>query len=159
MTNNSSSAPPNSISRRGLIGRLAAAGAAGAAAFRATEATASDELPRVVYHLADRDKVLFVLGNIDNHIKGMGGPDKVRIALVVHGPALLAFTHHEANDDLARRLNQVTSFGVDLGACGNTLEAQKLDILDLLPGFTRIPEGGVVRLAQLQAAGWAYIRP
>ena len=29
----------------------------------------------------------------------------------------------------------------------------------LVPGFTRIDEGGVVRLARLQAQGWAYLRP
>ena len=116
-------------------------------------------MPRVVYHLADRDKVQFVLGNIDNHIEGMGGPDKVTIALVVHGPALLAFTNREANADIVRHLGRISSAGVELGACGNTLAAQKLEIADLLPGFVRIEEGGVVRLAQLQAAGWAYLRP
>lgn len=147
------------LSRRGLAGRLAAAALAGAAAFRVTGATASEDVPRVVYHLADRDKVSFVLGNIDNHIAGMGGPGKVQLALVVHGPALLEFLAHGANADLTRRLRKLAQAGVGLGACGNTLEAQKLDVADLLPGFARIDEGGVVRLATLQAQGWAYLRP
>ena len=120
---------------------------------------AADEIPRVAYHLSDKEKVQFVLGNIANHIKGMGGPDKVRIALVVNGPALFAFAAKDANADVARRLNQTAGFGVELGACGNTLDAQKLSVADLLPGFVRVDEGGVVRLAQLQAAGWAYLRP
>jgi intracellular sulfur oxidation DsrE/DsrF family protein len=64
--------------------------------------------PKVVYHLSDLDKVSFVLGNITNHYEGMGGPDKVTIALVVHGPAL---------------------------------------------------KGGVVRIAELQGQGYAYLRP
>ena len=148
------------VNRRGLIGRLALAGAAGLASFRASAAeTPADAIPRVAYHLADREKVQFVLGNIDNHIRGMGGPDKVQIALVVHGPALLAFTSKEANADLTRRLAAIDAAGVALGACGNTLDAQKLDVAALLQGFVRIDEGGVVRLAQLQAAGWAYLRP
>ena len=46
---------------------------------------------KVVYHLVDLDKVEFVLGNIRNHFDGVGGPNKVTIALVVHGPALKAF--------------------------------------------------------------------
>jgi uncharacterized protein len=45
---------------------------------------------KVVYHLTDLDKVDFVLGNIRNHFDGTGGPNKVTIALVVHGPALKA---------------------------------------------------------------------
>jgi intracellular sulfur oxidation DsrE/DsrF family protein len=151
--------PSSSVSRRGLVARLAAA-ATGLAAFRFADAKADQvSAPRVAYHLADREKVSFVLGNIDNHIKGMGGPDKVQIALVVHGPALLEFKKDRANDDLARRLGQVNDFGVSLGACGNTLDAQKMDVAQLLPGFVRVDEGGVVRLANLQAQGWAYLRP
>ena len=40
----------------------------------ATEAPASNKL-KVVYHLSDAEKVNFVLGNIQNHIDGVGGPD------------------------------------------------------------------------------------
>lgn len=142
------------------MARLAAAGAAGLTAFRAGEAIAAGEdVPRVAYHLSDKDKVQFVLGNIENHIKGMGGPDKVRIALVVNGPALTAFTSRDINSDVARRLGQAAQAGVELGACGNTLDGTKLTVADLAPGFVRIDEGGVVRLAQLQAEGWAYLRP
>lgn len=149
----------DAVSRRSLVARLVAAGAAGFTAFRAGEALAADEnMPRVAYHLSDKEKVQFVLGNIENHIKGMGGPDKVRIALVVNGPALTAFTSRDINDDVAKRLQGVAKSGVELGACGNTLNATKLTIADLAPGFVRIDEGGVVRLAQLQAAGWAYLR-
>jgi intracellular sulfur oxidation DsrE/DsrF family protein len=42
-------------------------------------------------HRACRDKVNFVLGNIENHFDGVGGPEHVTIALVVHGQALRAF--------------------------------------------------------------------
>jgi intracellular sulfur oxidation DsrE/DsrF family protein len=160
-TRSSSPLPSEPVSRRGLVARLAAAGAAGFAAFQATETVAAttDGMPRVAYHLSDREKVQFVLGNIENHIKGMGGPDKVRIALVVNGPALLSFSVKEANPDLMRRLKKTGDAGVELGACGNTLDAQKLTVADLLPGFVRVDEGGVVRLHKLQAEGWAYLRP
>lgn len=147
------------VSRRGLVARLAAAGAAGFTAFKVTEAAASDELPRVAYHVGDKDKLPFALGNIENHIKGEGGPAKVRIALVVNGPALASLKTGEVNVDVARRLNALAGQGVALGACGNTLDATKLTVADLVPGFVRIDEGGVVRLARLQAQGWAYIRP
>ena len=154
-----------SLSRRATFARLAAAVSAGLLAFKAAEAVAAPlstpaaGVPRVVYHLADADKAGFVLGNIDNHFKGMGGTDKVHIALVVHGPALGVFKAGKADADLSRRLADLVARGVDLGACGNTLDAQHLDVADPLPGFTRIGEGGVVRLAQLQAQGYAYLRP
>ena len=48
---------------------------------------ATPDQAKVAYHLSDLDKVDFVLGNIRNHYNGMGGPDKVTIALVVHLPA------------------------------------------------------------------------
>ena len=107
----------------------------------------------------DGAKRAFVLANIGNHIDGTGGPGAIDIALVVHGPALGVFKAGKADADLSRRLADLVARGVDLGACGNTLDAQHLDVADLLPGFARIGEGGVVRLAQLQAQGYAYLRP
>ena len=154
------SSPPNEpVSRRGLVARLIAAGAAGAAVFRGEALAAPPQIPRVAYHLSDAEKVAFVLGNIANHIEGMGGPDKVAIVLVVHGPALNAFRQSSANPDIARKLSKAGAQGVGLEACGNTLEAQKLELSDLLPGFVRVDQGGVTRLAQLQAEGYAYLRP
>lgn len=160
-TSNSSSMPQSEpVSRRGLIARLAAAGAAGFAALRTGKANAAGaDVPRVAYHLSDMEKVRFALGNIQNHIEGMGGPDRVRIALVVNGPAMTAFTSRDIDKDVAQRLREVAEAGVELGACGNTLDGTKLTVADLAPGFVRIDEGGVVRLAQLQAEGWAYLRP
>jgi intracellular sulfur oxidation DsrE/DsrF family protein len=79
--------------RRNILwGAISAFGAAFAAsrASAATEAAPSAKL-KVVYHLNDLDKVSFVLGNIQNHLDGVGGPDHVTIALVVHGQALRAF--------------------------------------------------------------------
>jgi hypothetical protein len=80
--------------RRNLLtGTFSAAGALLAAATSAVRAKAADpDKSKVVYHLTDLDKVGFVLGNIRNHFDGVGGPDKVTIALVVHGPALKAST-------------------------------------------------------------------
>ena len=47
----------------------------------------SAEKMRVVYHVSEANKVAFVLGNMRNHIKGVGGADKLNMVLVVHGPA------------------------------------------------------------------------
>ena len=79
--------------RRNILwGAVSAFGAAFAAsrASAATNAAPAAKL-KVVYHLNDLDKVSFVLGNIQNHFDGVGGPDHVTIALVIHGQALRSF--------------------------------------------------------------------
>ena len=91
------------MDRRNMLFRAAAALGATFAVSRAeaaTESPAQDKL-KVVYHLSDLDKVQFVIGNIQNHVDGVGGPDNVTIALVVHGPALRAFHAESANWDIA----------------------------------------------------------
>jgi uncharacterized protein len=114
---------------------------------------------KVAYHLSDLDKVDFVLGNIRNHYNGMGGPDKVTIALVVHGPALKAFHSATATPDVTQRVGDLTKSGLTPHACINTMRAQEVTLNDLLPGFVIADKGGVVRLAELQSQGYVYLRP
>lgn len=122
-------------------------------------AAATPDAAKVAYHLSDLDKVEFVLGNIRNHYAGMGGPDKVTIALVIHGPALQAFHRAAARPDLAQHAGELSKSGLVLTACGNTMRGQNVTLTDLLPGFIVADQGGVVRLAELQAQGYAYLRP
>ena len=150
--------------RRSMLwGAVSAFGAvlASAAATRAdaaTEATPAGKL-KVVYHLSDLDKVSFVIGNIENHLDGVGGPDHVTIALVVHGQALRAFHSASANPDITRRVGQFSKARLELAACGNTMKSQKVALKDLLPGFISADRGGVVRIAELQSQGYLYLRP
>jgi uncharacterized protein len=143
---------------------LAAALTSAAAAFSAAVASsranaATPEASKVAYHLSDLDKVDFVLGNIRNHFNGVGGPDKVTIALVVHGPALKAFHTAEASPDTSQRAGELSKSGLQLNACINTMRAQNVTLKELLPGFIVADKGGVVRLAELQAQGYVYLRP
>jgi intracellular sulfur oxidation DsrE/DsrF family protein len=149
------------MDRRNIFRSALAIGAGIFAARSASpaRAAAAPDVPRVAYHLADLEKVAFVLGNIRNHIAGMGGPDKVKIALVVHGPALKAFRGNTQNLGVKSDVGEVRAAGVELHACGHTMEAQKLTLSDLLPGFVVAEKGGVVTLAELQAQGFAYLRP
>jgi intracellular sulfur oxidation DsrE/DsrF family protein len=152
------------MNRRNILWSTVSALGAAFAASRAQAATEaksdnkSDKL-KVVYHLADADKVNFVLGNIQNHIDGVGGPDHVTIALVIHGPALKAFHWAQANPDISKRVSDFSKDGVELAACGNTMKAQNITLTDLLPGFVSAEKGGVVRLAELQSQGYLYLRP
>ena len=86
-----------------------------AAVFRSNAeaaASTSDTVPRVAYHLSDLDKAAFVLGNIRNHFDGVGGPGNVRIALVVHGPALRAFRLDDGNEAITKAFEALRDNGV-----------------------------------------------
>lgn len=146
--------------RRNLFqAALTSLGAVFATAAVTSAQAATPDKSKVVYHLNDLDKVQFVLGNIENHFEGVGGPDKVTIALVVHGAALKAFHAASANPDVKGRLASFAKSGVELGACGNTMKGQKVTLKDLLPGFVSLDRGGVVRIAELQGQGYVYLRP
>jgi intracellular sulfur oxidation DsrE/DsrF family protein len=148
--------------RRNLLTvTLGALGLATPAAIQRANAAerAAPDKSKVVYHLADLDKVQFVLGNIRNHFDGAGGPEKVTIALVVHGPALKAFQVSAANPDMKKRVAEFTKAGLEMSACGRTMQASKITLADLLPGFVAAEQGGVVRIAELQSEGYVYLRP
>jgi len=147
--------------RRNILwGAISAFGAALAAsrAGAAGEAASPAKL-KVVYHFNDLDKVSFALGNIQNHFDGVGGPDHVTIALVVHGQALRAFHSVSASPDLSKRVNQFSKAGLELAVCGNTMKSQNVTLNDLLPAFFAAERGGVVRIAELQSQGYLYLRP
>ena len=148
------------MNRRNILWSAASALGAAFAASRAKAAaeTPSDKL-KVVYHLSDAEKVNLVLGNIQNHIDGVGGPEHVTIALVIHGPALKAFHRAQVNPGVSKHVGDFSRDGVELAACGNTMKAQNITLKDLLPGFVSAEKGGVVRLAVLQSQGYLYLRP
>jgi intracellular sulfur oxidation DsrE/DsrF family protein len=102
--------------RNMLRGALAGVGAFFTAA-RAQAAAGTAEKLKAVYHLSDLDEVTFVLGNIPNHLDGVGAPDHVTIALVVHGPAPKAFHAFEATPEIGGKVSQFSRSGLQLAAC------------------------------------------
>jgi intracellular sulfur oxidation DsrE/DsrF family protein len=142
------------MQRRSVFKTLIAAGLASLAA-RADADEARGK--RVVYHFVDADKVGFALGNMKNH--HAGGPDGLSLAAVVHGPALSVFQARTANEGIKQQFAAALKAGDAFYACANTLAAHGWTLADLLPGFKLAAKGGVVELADLQAQGFAYIRP
>jgi intracellular sulfur oxidation DsrE/DsrF family protein len=114
---------------------------------------------KVVYHCSEPERVAFVMGNIQNHVAGTGGPGGADIRLVVHGPALKNFHALVADENFTKIVEKARKDGVGFDACANTMRAQGVKIDDLLAGFAVAEKGGVVRLAELQQQGYAYIRP
>ena len=128
-----------------------------------SEAPDTKEPPKkhkIVYHLTDPEKTKFVLSNIQNHINGVGGWGHIQaLELVVHGPALKNFLTKTMDPEVQQALERLQGQGVVFGACGNTMRAFNIT-LEQLPAKTEyLPQGGVVRLMELQEQGYVYIRP
>src|SRR5262245_26197374 len=77
---------------------------------------------RIVYQLDDAgvDKARFVLNNIRNHVKGVGGFGNIEaLELVVFGPALRQFVTRGMDAEVKQALETLQADGVVFGACGN----------------------------------------
>ena len=117
---------------------------------------------RIVYHLdeAGLDKAKFVLGNIRNHVVGVGGWQNIEsFELVVHGPALKLFVQSSIDPALKQTLEMLQEQGMTFGACGNTMKNFSITTEQLPRGSLVLPQGGVVRLMELQEHGYIYLRP
>lgn len=149
------------MNRRNMLWSALASFSAGLAVTPAQAATtdSSEKRQKVVYHLADADRVSFALGNIQNHLDGVGGAEHVSLVLVVLGPALRIFHRETANPDVMSRVGKVAKAGIEIAACKNTMKAQNVELEGLLPGFGIAEKGGVVKITELQMQGYAYIRP
>ncbi len=157
--------------RRGFLQlALATVGAAfaglGVRSAKAAHLAENKKKHKVVYHLSDPNLKhnLFVLRNIRNHINGVKGPQNFDVELVVHGPALENFVVMDMDPRLQASLDGLRDDGARFGACGNTMKALKITA-DMLPeglktsSSLHLPQGGVVRIMELQEQGYIYIRP
>ena len=117
---------------------------------------------RIVYHLTEggAEKAKAVLGNIANHVAGVGGWDNIdALELVVHGAALSTFVTATMDPAVRGLLDRLQTQGLALGACGNTMKGMHITLEQLPEGTKALPQGGVVRVMELQEVGYSYIRP
>lgn len=114
---------------------------------------------KVVYHVSEAKKVSFVLGNINNHLDGVGGPDRVEVVVVVHGDGHNGFLKSKASQEVAAEVELLEVQDVKFEMCGHTLDAYGTTLKDLVGDFKRLNQGGVVRMVELQMHGFAYLRP
>src|SRR5262245_32513867 len=116
---------------------------------------------RILYQLNDGgvDKAKFVLGNLRNHVNGVGWQHIEAVELVVFGPALKSFVVKTMDPDLKQLLESLQTSGLVFGACGNTMKNFNISLPELPDGARPLPQGGVVRIMELEDAGYRYIRP
>ncbi len=124
----------------------------------AGEKTGAEGLHRVVFHLNSGDEKVQkgALNNIKHLYQELGG-DRVKVELVVHGAGLELLT--KKGTKFAEELERLKGlYGVSYTACSNTMKSMNLTRDDLIPQVDRtVP--AMVRLMELQEAGWVYIRP
>ena len=154
--------------RRSLLGRLALLGGAVAAGGTARAADTGNQALRfpgdppenyVVYQLNKpeaeyHDHVLFSIGAM---LRQYG--DNIKIAVVAFGPGihtLLKVPQRPVSQTVREKIASLADYGVDLYACGNTLNSLKLTERDVVSA-ARVVEVGASRLMELQKQGYAYI--
>jgi len=110
----------------------------------------------VVFHISSGDAFAqkLVLNNAQNMMKYYG-PDKIAIEVVAYGPGLRTLFKENA---YSPRIQSLAAEGITFSACANTMRAMgRKD--NGLNKVAKVVPGGVVRIMELQEAGWAYIRP
>jgi intracellular sulfur oxidation DsrE/DsrF family protein len=153
-----------------LVVGLCALGAA-----QVEDSVAAEQVEKVVYHadFADPRRFSAMLTSINNMVTVYQSDLKeydVRIVFVSHGIRFLtadplkgtpfaedAVLKAQRKELLERVRSLHDAQGVKLELCNITLEAAHLDPKKLLPGVELVPSG-VVRLAELQHQGFAYLK-
>ncbi len=118
----------------------------------------------VALHVDQNDPAIMTLAlnnaqNIFSHYKALGRPVKVEI--VTYGPGL-----HMLRDDKSPVKARISSMALEEGgltfiACANTrdnMAKSEGSAIKIMPEARVVPSG-VVRLMELQATGYAYIKP
>lgn len=110
----------------------------------------------IAFHISSGDEFAqrLVLNNAQNLLNHYG-PDKAVIEVVAYGPGLRALFKENTN---SKRIQRMADDGIEFTACANTMQAMGRPHVKLHKAAKVVP-GGVVRLTELQEAGWTYIRP
>ncbi len=117
---------------------------------------------KVLYHVDGKDLATakYAMALINKHIEAEGGPDKIDVKLVVHGPALALFKKESIDPELEAKLRMIVDQGVDAEMCQVSMKLFGTPLEKLAAGF--IPTGhpvAVKRIADLQQQGYIYIKP
>src|SRR5689334_21380842 len=117
---------------------------------------------KVLYHVDGKDPEVakYALALINKHIDAEGGPDKIDVELVVHGPALELFEKDKMDQEMTKRFDQIIEKGVKAEMCQVSMKAFGKTIDNLAKGFVAtLHPVAVKRIADLQKEGYFYIKP
>src|SRR5215216_2950144 len=82
------------------------------------------EKVKVLYHVDGKDPEVakYALALINKHIDAEGGPDRIDVELVVHGPALELFERDKMDPEMTKRFEQIIGKGVKAEMCQVTMK-------------------------------------
>ena len=108
----------------------------------------------------DPEVAKYALALINKHIDAEGGPDKIDVELVVHGPALELFEKDKMDPEMTKRFDQAIQNGVKAEMCQVSMKFFGKTIDNLAKGFVAtLHPVAVKRIADLQQQGYLYIKP
>lgn len=117
---------------------------------------------KVLYHIDTSDIAVakYAMALINKHIEAEGGPDKIDLIVVVHGPALKLYDKEGADPVLVKKLKMAIDKGAKPEMCQVSMKLFDKPLATLLDGFipTKHPVA-VKRIADLQEEGYLYIKP
>ena len=122
----------------------------------------SKEKVKVLYHVDGKDPevAIYALALINKHIDAEGGPDKIDVELVVHGPALELFEKDRMDPEMTKRFDQIIEKGAKAEMCQVSMKAFGKTLDKLAKGFVAtLHPVAVKRIADLQKEGYLYIKP
>lgn len=122
----------------------------------------SKEKIKVLYHVDGKDPEVakYALALINKHIEAEGGPDKIDVELVVHGPALELFERDKMDPEMTKRFDQIIEKGVHAEMCQVSMKMFGKTLDNLAKGFVAtLHPVAVKRIADLQREGYLYIKP
>jgi intracellular sulfur oxidation DsrE/DsrF family protein len=126
------------------------------------QAAGGQEKIKVLYHVDGKDPEVakYALALINKHIDAEGGPDKIDVELVVHGPALELFEKDKMDPEMTKRFDQIMEKGAKAEMCQVSMKAFGKTIDNLAKGFVAtLHPVAVKRIADLQKEGYLYIKP
>lgn len=131
---------------------------------RASEMVGSTGGHRLSMSVSQNDAAVMNLtlnnaANASSYYSGLG--QQIQVEIVAYGPGLHMF--REDDSPVKARLADFKSGmpNVTFSACNNTLKSMERaegKTIAIVPA-ARIVPAGVVRLIELQEAGWSYVRP
>ncbi len=113
---------------------------------------------KVVFHLDwdQKERLTLAMENIKNLFKEVP-PQQCRVCIVANGKAVKLF-HKDKIGEHAGDMEELHKLGVRFMACRNALAKNKIEKSDLFHLCEIVP-AGILELIDLQAQGYAYIKP
>ncbi|MBR0874387.1 hypothetical protein JQ633_28805 [Bradyrhizobium tropiciagri] len=155
-------APPSAVAQQTT--RPAAAPAKKQMAAAQSKRPAAAKSHRLILQVNANDPAMMNLAlnnatNVAQHYKDIG--EKVEIDIVAYGPGL-----HMLRDDTSPVKARIETISlstpsISFEACGNTREnMSKAESKDIpMISQAKLVKSGVVRVMELQEAGWSYVKP